>query len=108
MDEAFSRRFQSTIHFPMPSPEERLRLWQQAFSAKCRLENDIEVRQIARDYELSGGSVINVLRYCALSAIARGGTEVTRHELREGIRKELEKQNKTLMNGPSKRLRSVG
>ncbi len=29
LDDAFSRRFESVIYFPMPRPEERLRLWQQ-------------------------------------------------------------------------------
>ncbi len=30
IDDAFARRFQSMIHFPMPGPEERLRLWRGA------------------------------------------------------------------------------
>ena len=32
LDEAFARRFESIIYFPMPRPEERLRLWRQGFS----------------------------------------------------------------------------
>jgi hypothetical protein len=31
MDDAFTRRFQSMIHFTMPSTEERLQLWKNAF-----------------------------------------------------------------------------
>ncbi len=31
IDDAFSRRFQSMIHFRMPGPAQRLRLWQQSF-----------------------------------------------------------------------------
>ncbi|MGH2645736.1 MAG: ATP-binding protein, partial [Chitinophagaceae bacterium] len=41
IDDAFSRRFQSMISFPVPGPEQRLRLWQQAFSEKSRLEDCI-------------------------------------------------------------------
>ncbi|MCP4655409.1 MAG: ATP-binding protein, partial [bacterium] len=32
LDDAFSRRFESIIYFPMPRPEERLLLWRQGFS----------------------------------------------------------------------------
>ena len=38
IDEAFARRFESIIYFPMPRPEERLRLWRQGFSPQARLE----------------------------------------------------------------------
>ncbi|OYU84395.1 MAG: AAA family ATPase, partial [Burkholderiales bacterium PBB5] len=33
IDEAFLRRFQSVIHFPLPKPAERLRLWREAIPA---------------------------------------------------------------------------
>lgn len=96
MDEAFLRRFQSIIHFTMPSPEERLLLWQKAFSDTCTLHPDIDLEQIAEHYEMAGGAIINVLRFCALSAIRRNDTVVTQHELIEGIRREFKKENKTL------------
>ena len=31
VDEAFARRFQAMIHFPMPSPKEREMLWTKGF-----------------------------------------------------------------------------
>ncbi len=96
MDDAFLRRFQSIVHFTMPSPEERLLLWQKAFSDTCTLHPDIDLEQIAEHYEIAGGAIINVLRFCALSAIRRGATMVTHHELIEGIRREFKKENKTL------------
>jgi AAA+ superfamily predicted ATPase len=96
MDEAFTRRFQSIIHFNMPSPDERYRLWASAFSGKCRLHPDIDLYKIAEEYQLAGGSIINVLRYCALAAIRRNDTVVTRHELMTGLRREFKKENKTL------------
>ncbi|MFK7748139.1 MAG: ATP-binding protein [Kordia sp.] len=96
MDEAFSRRFQSIIQFKMPSVEERILLWQKAFSGTCTLASDIDLNNIAENYELAGGAIINVLRYCALSAIQRGDTVVQKQELITGIRKELKKENKTI------------
>jgi AAA+ superfamily predicted ATPase len=97
MDEAFTRRFQSIIHFTMPTPEERLQLWKNAFSGTCTLHEEIELDKIAEQHEMAGGAIINVLRYCALAAVRRNDTIVTRKDLLAGIRKEFRKENKTLI-----------
>lgn len=96
MDEAFTRRFQSMIHFSIPSADERYKLWQHAFSDTCTLHSDIDLRKIAYDYELTGGAIINILRFCALAVIKRNDTVVTSHELLAGLRREFKKENKTI------------
>ena len=96
MDEAFSRRFQSMIHFTMPGPEERLLLWKNAFSGKCQLDPEIDLENIAEQYELAGGAIINVLRYSALKAIQKNETTVNKRDLLEGIRREFKKENRTI------------
>ncbi|NHN24920.1 ATP-binding protein [Flavobacterium jejuense] len=97
MDEAFTRRFQAIIHFNMPSIEERYQLWQNAFSGICSLSEEIDLYQIAEDYELAGGAIINVLRYCALAAIGRNDSVVLKNELLKGIKREFNKENKTIL-----------
>lgn len=96
MDAAFTRRFQAMILFDMPGVNERYQLWKNAFSGTCTLDTSIDLWKIAEAYELAGGAIINVLRFCALSAISRGATVVTKEELLEGIRKEFKKENKTI------------
>ncbi|KQX09908.1 ATP-binding protein [Flavobacterium sp. Root420] len=96
MDEAFTRRFQSMIHFTMPTAEERLLLWEKAFSGKCSLDPDIDLENIAEQFELAGGAIINILRYCALTAIQKNETVVNNYDLLEGIRREFKKENRTL------------
>lgn len=96
MDEAFSRRFQSIIHFNMPSVEERYQLWKKAFSGPCSLHPDIDIYKLAEDHVLAGGAIINVLRYCALSAIRRDDTVVTQDELYTALKREFKKENRTL------------
>jgi ATP-dependent 26S proteasome regulatory subunit len=98
MDDAFTRRFQSVIHFTMPSVEERYQLWSNAFSGKCTLSPDIDLYKIAEEYEIAGGAIINVLRFCALSAIRRNDSVVTKQELFTGLKREYKKENKTLSN----------
>jgi ATP-dependent 26S proteasome regulatory subunit len=66
-----------------------------AFSGKCQLHPDIDLYRIAEEFELSGGAIINVLRYCAMAAIARNDHIVTQTELLTGIRREYKKDNKT-------------
>jgi hypothetical protein len=96
MDEAFTRRFQSMIHFTMPAAAQRLQLWRNAFDGVCQLEPDVDLPQLAQDHELAGGAIINVLRYCALTAVSRGTRTVGRADLLEGIKREFRKDNKTL------------
>jgi len=96
IDEAFLRRFQSVIYFDMPSAPERYLLWKHAFSGTCTLDPNIDLYHIAEAYELAGGAIVNVLRYCAMTAISRGDTIVKDYELLNGIRREYKKENKTL------------
>ncbi len=96
MDDAFTRRFQAMIHFGIPAPEDRYQLWKNAFSGTCTLHPDIDLWQIAENYELAGGAIINVLRFCALSAINRNDTVVTKQELLTGLRREFKKEDKTI------------
>jgi adenylate kinase family enzyme len=97
LDEAFARRFQSMVHFPMPSVEQRRRLWDDNFKDKpYRLAQDIDLHKLAHDYELSGGSIINVLRYACLKAVVRTPQEIRAQDLHYGIRKELHKEGKFL------------
>ncbi|MDB5145450.1 MAG: family ATPase [Mucilaginibacter sp.] len=96
MDDAFTRRFQSIIHFTMPSVEERYHLWKNAFSGTCTLHPEVDLYKLAEEHELAGGSIINILRICALSAVRRNDTVVTGQELLAALRREFKKENKTL------------
>jgi SpoVK/Ycf46/Vps4 family AAA+-type ATPase len=97
LDEAFSRRFQSIILFRMPNPEQRLRLWEENFKDKpYHLAPDVDLGQMAQDYELSGGSIINVLRYACLQAVTRRPQIIFAQDMLYGVRKELHKDGKFL------------
>ena len=94
IDEAFARRFESVIHFPMPRPEERVLLWRQGFSSKATLAPSVDLEKIARDHVLSGGAIMNVIRYASLEALKDGGRALTAEDLLSGIRKEYAKEGK--------------
>jgi DNA polymerase III delta prime subunit len=95
LDEAFTRRFQNVINFPMPRPAERLLLWQNGFPDKCELEPAVHLEEIAARYEISGGAMMNVIRFCSLMALRRGNNIITLTDIEEGIRREYKKEGKT-------------
>jgi SpoVK/Ycf46/Vps4 family AAA+-type ATPase len=96
IDEAFGRRFQSMIYFPVPGPEQRLRLWQQAFPSHVEFEEKLVLEEIAKKYEMAGGAIINVSRYSCLAALKRNSETILLKDVMTGIRKEFGKEGKTV------------
>ncbi len=94
VDDAFARRFESVIYFPMPRPEERLRLWRQGFSPQATLDRGVDLEALARDRPLAGGAIMNVIRYASLQALKAGGRPITAEDLLQGIGRELAKEGK--------------
>ncbi len=96
IDDAFARRFQSMIYFPAPDVEQRLQLWQKAFANGPKLARDIDLAELAQRYELSGGEIINVLRYVAIQAARNPEQIIHSKDIIKGIRKEFHKNDRTL------------
>lgn len=96
IDEAFSRRFQNTVYFPMPEKEERLVLWKLIFE-KTGVENKEEIfEEFAEKFELAGGALTNVARYAALCALMDKRNVISRDDIMEGIARELQKVGKVV------------
>ncbi|MEL6672939.1 MAG: ATP-binding protein [Bacteroidota bacterium] len=96
IDEAFIRRFQAIIHFPIPRQPERLRLWQQAFPSQISWAADISFQEIAQRFEMTGAEIINVVQYCCLHALDRNDFTLKKEDLIEGIEKEFAKNGRIL------------
>ncbi len=95
IDEAFSRRFQSMVHFSKPNKKQRKLLWERLFDS-FDMEEKIDFTDLADKYELSGGAMINVLRFCALNAARRNEKKIELKDMLKGIQREYRKSNKTL------------
>lgn len=94
MDEAFLRRFQSVIHFPLPRAQERLKIWREAFSDHAVLEKSLDLMRIAEQHELSGGTIMNVVRFASLKALSRGDGIIRARDMEDGIQRELLKEGR--------------
>ncbi|WP_425636489.1 ATP-binding protein [Algoriphagus yeomjeoni] len=96
LDEAFMRRFQASVFFPMPQPEERKKLWKKGFPSNVELEDRIDLQDIARTYELSGGSIIQVIQHSLLMALDQESAQVKLGDIKEGVRREYHKMGRTI------------
>lgn len=96
IDDAFARRFQSLVYFPMPDAAQRLRLWQGMLAHTGRVGPDVDLAALAEQHELSGGAISNVVRYAAISAMQAGRAAMSTADLRKGIAKELRKEGRTV------------
>jgi hypothetical protein len=96
LDEAFTRRFESLVYFPQPKAAERKLIWEKAFSEKATLAPDVDMDKLSEQFNLTGATIMNVVRYASLQAIARNSQIIQQQDLMQGIRKEYAKDGKTL------------
>ncbi len=96
MDDAFTRRFQTMVYFPMPKPEERLMLWQKTFPPAVKLDPAIDLKQVAAKYELTGSNIVNIVHFCCLQALAAHTNVISAENLFGGINREFVKENKVI------------
>lgn len=95
IDEAFFRRFQSSLYFPMPDQYLRYELWKKMLPPVWLGENE-ELLHEAAGYKLSGGSMVNVIQTCAIELYKQTIPVLTVDSLRTAIRKELAKEGVTV------------
>lgn len=98
LDEAFFRRFQSVLYFPMPDQEARLQLWKKMLPDEWLQQDQEELLHVASEAELSGGSMINIIQYCALQLYDKEKPVLHLEILQRGIKKEQEKEGAIVEN----------
>ena len=96
IDAAFIRRFHQIIYFPMPNNSERLILWQKAIPFMLTLHPETDLHEIAKQYEITGAAIINVMQYAALQAFNRKDRLIRSGDLVEGIQREFQKEDKSV------------
>lgn len=92
VDEAFLRRFQQVVHFPMPDARLRRQLWDRWIPEAWTDSDRNSLLDEAADVELAGGTIVNVIQRCAIWLHRQEGSRLTQRLLRDAIRHEQEKQ----------------
>jgi hypothetical protein len=72
LDEAFLRRLQVVVEFPMPAEADRLRLWRKMFPPEAPLTADVAFEALAREVRLPGGNIRNIALAAAFAAAGEG------------------------------------
>lgn len=90
LDEAFTRRLDAVIDFPMPEEEDRLRLWAIHLPPSLPQGEDIDTEFLARRFRLSGGNIRNICLAAAYLA-AEERRPVTMSDLVRGTEREYRK-----------------
>lgn len=101
MDEAFTRRIRFIVEFPFPSVAHRLRIWQAHFPAAAPLSPEIDYAYLAREIQVAGGNIKNIVLNAAFLAAADDGVIAMEHLL-HGARREFEKMGKLWTEHPPK------
>jgi SpoVK/Ycf46/Vps4 family AAA+-type ATPase len=74
-DPAFERRIRTHVLFELPGVEEREQIWQVQLHQRTPLAADVNFRELAERYAVSGGDIRNAVLKAALSAAAEAGPD---------------------------------
>lgn len=95
MDEAFTRRFDIIVSFPIPDEAHRLRIWEGMFPPTAAREELLEFGPLAHKFELSGGEIRNVVLAAAYLAANEGQPIALRH-LKQALIREQRKSGRVI------------
>lgn len=72
LDEAFTRRLDIIVDFPLPDETARRQIWQCSLSSAVPQADDIDFGKLARAFDISGGDIRNVCLAAAYTAAVEG------------------------------------
>ena len=73
MDDAFTRRMQFIIEFPFPDAHHRERIWRTLIPPNAPVADDVNFGFLARQFDVAGGSIRNVVLAAAFLAAEKDG-----------------------------------
>jgi ATPase family protein associated with various cellular activities (AAA) len=96
IDDAFTRRLDAIVDFPVPDADLRRRLWDQCLGPYVPRGDDLDLEFCARAFELSGGSIRSVVVTAAYLA-ADAAVPVGMAELITAVQREYRKLGRLLL-----------
>jgi len=86
LDDAFTRRLDAVIEFPVPDEDQRRRLWELHLARFPEPAADVDVGFLAGRLRLAGGAIANVVLGAAFLAVEEGGPISMSHLVRAAER----------------------
>ncbi|MFF9501034.1 ATP-binding protein [Streptomyces sp. NPDC014656] len=90
LDDAFTRRLDLIVDFPVPDAPQRLLLWDRTLGPNLPRATDLDLAFCAEAFELSGGNIRSIAVTAAYLA-AEAGTPLTMPMLIHAIQREYQK-----------------
>lgn len=95
IDSAFFRRISYVIHFSFPDAGARKSIWKGIFPAQTPLDGGVDFEYLARQFELSGGSIKNIAVAAAFMAASEDAPVSMGHIVR-AVKYEMAKQGRIM------------
>jgi DNA polymerase III delta prime subunit len=106
IDEAFIRRFNSILRFPFPDQNQRALIWKKALPKNALFrkktiagnppvvkEEQADIPELVKKYELTGGNIINIVHFASIKAVE------SLHESEKVIQEEQKKYATVTVSG---------
>ncbi|MFF0204620.1 ATP-binding protein [Streptomyces sp. NPDC005017] len=94
LDDAFTRRIDLRVEFPVPGVAERLAIWRGVLPAAVPVAPDVDLTGLAERYPLTGAEIRDAAVAAAYAAAANGRT-VTAEHLTSGVLTAFAKSGRT-------------
>lgn len=98
LDEAFARRIQAIIEFPLPDAALRLELWKRSVQGWAGLSQE-ELQRVADRFSLSGGSIRNITIDAMFRALAKERETLALREVLASLAREYQKLGRPITKG---------
>ena len=95
LDDAFTRRLDIIVDFPLPDEAARVALWQRCFASPVPTQDDLDLGYYARSFVLTGGDIRSAAITAAYLA-AEAGSPIGNAEVTTAIRQEYRKLGRLL------------
>jgi SpoVK/Ycf46/Vps4 family AAA+-type ATPase len=95
IDEAFVRRLDCVLEFPLPEEAERLQIWERSVPPEAPTSDDVDLPFLARKFKLAGGHIRNIALTAAYLA-AEDRTPIGMKHFARATRREYQKLGKLI------------
>ncbi len=95
IDSAFTRRFQTILHFPRPERPERLRIWQMAFPREAPVDTAIDFNALA-NLDMTGAGIVGAARTAALFAAEEKTGTIGKSHIVRAIARQFRREARLL------------
>jgi len=92
LDDAFLRRLQFAVEFPIPDENSRKEIWTGMFPEKVRIGEDVDFNFLSK-FKLTGGNIKNIALLSAVLA-ADGSGVIGMKEILRALKREFQKMGK--------------